>query len=105
MLVKAMSGRESYKYTARKAGFPNHIMLPKGKPEGMTFKLFAHITPYVESETLNVELPVLGLRHIPAKPYGYPLDRPIHSYISLPNMFWKDVVIYHKKLEDLIVTD
>lgn len=101
MILKAMEGSETYKYPSQMSGFPDRMMLPIGKPEGMVFKLFVHIGPYDEPKVMTVDMPVLGIRHFEEKPLGFPLDRPMFHYDkTVPNMYWKDVTIFHKDAEE-----
>ena len=100
-----MEGGEAYKYSTRMSGVPDRMMLPKGKPEGMVFKLFVYMSPYDESKVKMLEFPVFGMHPIETKPIGFPLDRPmLHYDKTIPNMYWKDVTIFHKNAEDLNVT-
>lgn len=90
---------EAYKYSSQMYGFPDRMMLPKGKPEGMIFKLFVYISPYNEYISADVDIPVYGKKHFEFKPMGFPMDRPMYYYDkTMPNMYWKDVPIFHKKV-------
>ncbi|XP_033212250.1 uncharacterized protein LOC117169851 [Belonocnema kinseyi] len=105
MILKSMEGSETYKYSSQLHGFPDRMMLPRGKPEGMVFKLFFYISPYDEAKSIKVDLPVFGTKLVEVKPFGFPLDRPMYYYDkTVPNMYWKDVTIFHKNAEDLNVT-
>lgn len=105
MITKALEGGDTYKYSTQMYGIPDRMMLPKGKPEGMAFKLFVYVSPYVESETLTMDFPIFGTQQVEKKPIGFPLDRPMYHYDkTVPNMYWKDVTIFHKHEEDLNVT-
>ncbi|XP_055634348.1 hexamerin-1.1-like [Toxorhynchites rutilus septentrionalis] len=88
-------------------GFPSRLMLPKGKKGGMLFQFFFVISPYHGSEvaqysgydTCGVGS---GARYLDKLPFGYPLDRKIdETYFYVPNMFFEDVVIFHKKEVDI----
>ena len=104
MILKAQEGGETYKYSSQMYGFPDRMMLPKGKPEGMIFKLFVYISPYDETTSMTVEVPVYGAKLIEFKPMGFPLDRPMYFDKTGSNMHWKDIVIFHKKIEDVNTT-
>jgi hypothetical protein len=68
-------------------GWPQHMLLPRGRPEGMTFDLFVMITnfaedtvnqPYNEQEACSDAAMFCGLRdqlYPDRKPMGYPFDR------------------------------
>ncbi|XP_066598558.1 arylphorin subunit alpha-like [Prorops nasuta] len=97
-LIKAVSGSEPFTYYDKMYGFPQRLYLPKGKPEGMRFKLFFYVTPLDESKLVTYELPIFGKYFYDGKPFGYPFDRPIYPWkFFVPNMFFKDVYIYHNK--------
>ena len=105
MIVKALEGGETYKYSSQTYGFPERMMLPIGKPEGMKFKLFVYIGPYEDAKSVKFDFPVFGTKLIEVKPMGFPLDRPMYYYDrTVSNMYLKDVTIYHKNAEDLNVT-
>lgn len=100
-LEKALSGSEPFVYTEKLFDFPERLTLPKGKPEGMRFKMFFYLSPIDESKMTTVELPVLGKMMIDGKPLGFPLDRPMWPWKFLtPNMLFKDVYIYHTMEKD-----
>ncbi|XP_058447738.1 hexamerin-1.1-like [Malaya genurostris] len=91
-------------------GFPSRLMLPKGTKGGMTFQLFFIISPYYEPTVRQYTGfdPVVscgvgsGARYFDKLPFGYPLDRKIdETYFHVPNTFFEDVVIFHKKEGDI----
>lgn len=95
-LDKAISGSEPFTYYEKLFGFPERLILPKGKPEGMRFKMFFYLSPFDETKSTNVELPVFGKFMLDGKPPGFPLDRPMYPWkFFTSNMFFKDVYIYH----------
>lgn len=95
-LEKAVGGSEPFTYYEKLFGFPERLTLPKGKPEGMRFKMFFYLSTYDETKITNVELPIFGKMMFDGKPLGFPLDRPMYPYkFFTPNMFFKDVYIYH----------
>jgi len=66
--------------------FPNRLILPKGQTGGQTYRLFVHVAPYYGEDLWK------------SVSYGYPLDRKINvAYWYTPNMYYTDVLIYHKK--------
>lgn len=95
-LEKALGGSEPFTYYEKLFGFPERLTLPKGKPEGMRFKMFFYLSPIDETKITTVELPVFGKKIMDGKPLGFPLDRPMWPWKFLtPNMLFKDVKIYH----------
>jgi hypothetical protein len=85
-------------------GFPSRLLLPRGWVKGMPMKMFFMITPLHVNEPVHSTYDssylcgiASGTRHLDNLPFSYPFDRPIESFIefSVPNMFWKDVKIYH----------
>ncbi|XP_073826201.1 arylphorin subunit C223-like [Musca autumnalis] len=84
--------------------FPNRLILPRGWQEGMPMQFLFYIYPAThEAYTFDYKNAcgiASGIRHIDNKPYGYPLDRKIDEFeffeAFVPNMFLKDVKIYHE---------
>ncbi len=100
-LNKAISGSEPFTYSERMFGFPERLTLPRGKPEGMRFKMFFFLSPLEEGSTNTYQLPLYGkVAYESGKPFGFPLDRPIWSWnFTIPNMYFKDVYIYNRQYE------
>lgn len=95
-LEKAVGGSEPFTYYEKLFGFPERLYLPKGKPEGMRYKMFFYLSPLDETKITNVELPIFGKYMTDGKPCGFPLDRPMHPWkFFTPNMYYTDVFIYH----------
>jgi hypothetical protein len=91
---KAIEGNEPFTYTDRIWSFPFNMVLPKGTPEGMRFKMFFYIGPYEEPKMFD--LPIFGNYKYYGKSLGFPLDRPMNPYFfQLDNLYFKDVFIYH----------
>jgi len=84
-------------------GFPDRLILPHGWVKGMPMQMFFMVTPFVadweQFSTYDYTYSCgigSGVRHIDSMPFGYPFDRMIDEYSFLvPNMFFKDVKIYH----------
>ncbi|EDS29983.1 arylphorin subunit alpha [Culex quinquefasciatus] len=96
--------------TEAHCGFPNRLMLPKGKKGGMPFQFFFMVSPYTAPEVQQYTGfdPVLscgvgsGARYFDKLPFGYPFDRKIdETYFYVPNMFFEDAIIFHKKEGDI----
>jgi hypothetical protein len=103
-LLKAIDGSEELKLQKRIFAFPERLLLPKGKPEGMPFQLFVFVSP-VQGEPMTYTSRVFGEALMDNRPFGYPLDRPIREFdFHGPNFFFKDVFIYHQLERDPNVT-
>jgi len=105
---------DKFKYTYRGlfggghcgCGWPHHLLLPRGSPQGMRFQFFVILTDwdrdYVPSETIVSSLcGVVGDKYPDWQPMGYPFDRPFHQNVAnldqlaghLPNAHASDVSI------------
>ncbi|NP_001153417.1 hexamerin 83 precursor [Nasonia vitripennis] len=99
-VLNAIEGHAPFQYDNRMFGFPNHMMLPKGKVDGMRFKLFFYLGPY--QEVKSFELPIFGNFKYYGKSFGFPLDRPMFPwFFKLDNCYFKDIFIYHMKDYDV----
>ncbi|XP_018397198.1 PREDICTED: hexamerin-like [Cyphomyrmex costatus] len=104
-VVKAIEGGETFTYPGQIYGFPDRLILPKGKKEGMLFKLFVCVSHFDETKATKVDSLIWGPRIMDLRPLGYPLDRPIHTFnFSVPNFHMRDVLIFHKQAEELNLT-
>ncbi|PSN36666.1 Allergen Cr-PI [Blattella germanica] len=109
---EAYEGKATYNYDKQNkfCGLPEHLLIPKGKKGGQAFTVYVIVTPYdkaVEKEEHHFKAySYCGVgphdSFSDEKPLGFPFDRPIHSYdFVTPNMFMKDVFIFHKKYEEV----
>ncbi|KAL6267211.1 hypothetical protein P5V15_000288 [Pogonomyrmex californicus] len=104
-VVKAIEGGETFTYPGQLYGFPDRLILPRGKKEGMPFQLFVCVSHFDETKAVKVDSPVWGSSLMDPRPMGYPLDRPVHSLnFIVPNFYMKDVLIFHKQAEQLNLT-
>ncbi|XP_043649418.1 fat-body protein 1 isoform X2 [Drosophila teissieri] len=80
--------------------FPQHLLLPRGRPEGLPMQLLVVVSPLAELPEqdivpdITIGIGAASLRD--ARPLGYPLDRVIHNeqeLLQLTNVLLKDVVI------------
>lgn len=96
-VVKALESDAEFKYQKRIYGFPNRLILPKGKPEGMPMQLFVYVAPVLGEPSL-VSSPIFGDNYVDNRPMGFPLNRPVvaHDFVA-PNMLFKEVHIYHNE--------
>jgi len=96
----------------RYCGYPERLLLPKGKKGGQAYTFFVILTPYIKQSEHDFEpynyksFSYCGVGHNNKypddKPLGYPFDRPIYgSEFYTPNMYFKDVIIFHKKQEEV----
>lgn len=103
-VLKGLDGSESLSYMERIYGFPERLLLPKGKKEGMHFQMFAYVNP-LEDEPVPYMSRIFGGYKFDKKPFGFPLDRPVLNFhYDGPNMVLKDIVIYHKDEMELNVS-
>lgn len=114
MVMKSLTTKD-YKFpldmSETHCGFPNRLMLPKGKLGGMPFTFFYMITKYVPATTVQftgfdetISCGVgSGARYIDDLPFGYPFDRKIETIgmFKTRNMFFYDTIIYHKDVMDI----
>ncbi|SPP76098.1 fat-body protein 1 [Drosophila guanche] len=80
--------------------FPQRLLLPRGRPEGLPMQLLVIVSPVLEQQQRSI-IPSVSLGIGSAslqdiRPLGYPLDRPItneQELLQLPNVQLQDVVI------------
>ncbi|KAJ9574115.1 hypothetical protein L9F63_008529 [Diploptera punctata] len=107
---RAMRGEVEFTYDShyRHCGLPHRLLLPKGKPEGMDFKLYVVITDF-DKDVVSSDVTVDELNHISSlgycgvldgkipdgRPMGFPFDRriPNEEQFFTPNMKVLDLVI------------
>nr|CAD7407112.1 unnamed protein product [Timema cristinae] len=103
--LTATSGHDD----VRHCGYPDRLLLPKGKKGGLPFTLYAILTDY-NKEKVN-DLPydyeyggsisycgTINHKYPDSKPMGFPFDRVINQdKFYYPNMFYKDVTITFKE--------
>jgi len=85
-------------------GFPDRLLLPKGKVGGLQMRLFFVITPFTgtyDKVTEKVRCGKHDTKTMDDLPYGYPFDRKIkhETAFHVENMFMKDVIIFHRNDE------
>jgi len=104
-VVKAIEGGEVFTYPGQLYGYPDRLTLPKGWKEGMPLKVFVSVSSFDETKAVEIDSPVWGPSVMDARPLGYPLDRPIRTHnFTVPNFYTKDVLVYHKQMEELNMT-
>lgn len=87
-------------------GFPQRLMLPKGRRTGFAVQLFVIITEYRSPSTWVIQKDWFSSsncrRDIDARPLGFPLDREIDETIwNSPNMKYIETAVYHKSEMDI----
>ncbi|KAH8332964.1 hypothetical protein KR074_002277 [Drosophila pseudoananassae] len=80
--------------------FPQHLLLPRGRPEGLPMQILVVVSPVIEMEEREIEPEIsIGIGQASLqdiRPLGYPLDRRIlneQELLQLPNIQLQDVVI------------
>lgn len=102
-ILNSLDGSDTMRVSERPYGFPERLTLPKGKRLGMQYRLFVVVSPVEPIRSKVIDYPVWGRFFHDGRPLGFPLDRPFDSKHLAPNMYVKDVVIFHKKMEELNV--
>ncbi|EFA09253.1 hexamerin 5 precursor [Tribolium castaneum] len=109
-ILGALDNTESLQLDSSEAfyGFPNRLLLPKGKREGQVFQFYVIINPYQAPGRQEVQQDYYfhrvgtGMNYIDNYAFGFPFDRTIVSYdFKVPNSKFQDVTIYHKSSDDL----
>ncbi|XP_015605372.1 hemocyanin A chain [Cephus cinctus] len=108
----ALQGIKSFEVDKdhRHCGYPDRLLLPKGKPEGMPFTLYVILTDFENEKVNNVDVSynyggsisycgaIHGHKYPDSRPMGFPFDRKIEDLDNflIPNMITKDVTITFK---------
>ncbi|KAJ8923020.1 hypothetical protein NQ315_001568 [Exocentrus adspersus] len=111
-VLGALTDEEELQLDASEAfyGFPNRLLLPKGKRDGQVFQIYVIINEYkmpsIQQGKQHVDFYYhkvgTGFNFVDNYAFGYPFDRIIDEYnFYVPNSAFKDVVIYHKTLEEV----
>lgn len=109
-ILGAIENTESLQLDSSEAfyGFPNRLLLPKGKREGQVFQIYIIINPYVAPERQEIQQEFYflkvgtGMNYIDNWAFGFPFDRKIvSSDFKVSNSKFQDVTIFHKSLDDL----
>lgn len=96
--------------TEAHCGFPNRLMLPKGKKGGMQVQFFFMLMPYNQPKLelfsgydSAVSCGVgSGARYVDTLPFGFPFNRPIDETIwYTPNMYYYDANIFLKRESEI----
>lgn len=103
-LVVSEDGSESFKYSSQPYGFPERLLLPKGKKEGMPYNLLVVVSPFDDLNVVQIDSPVLGRNIYDGRSMGYPLDKPVDPlFLVLSNVQMKEVLVHHREMEELNV--
>lgn len=104
-LLLAMENKEPLTYSEHVYGFPERLLLPKGRKEGLPLQVFVHVMPCTAEDVSVTESPLWGKSIVDGHPKGFPLDRPIKAKnLIMPNMLFKDVTVFHKTIEEINAT-
>ncbi|XP_075149873.1 arylphorin subunit C223-like [Haematobia irritans] len=105
-VMLAYEGKYDYPLTYDESfcAYPNRLLLPRGWKKGMPMQFFFFVYPFNATYEPSHEFDFTyhcgsqrGMHHIDDMPFGYPFDRKIDEFeFFVPNMFFKDVMIYHK---------
>jgi hypothetical protein len=93
-------------------GYPERLLLPRGKKGGQVFTFYVIVTPYVKQSEYDFQaynykaFSYCGVginnKYPDDKPLGFPFDRPIYGGdFYTPNSYFKDVIVFHKKEEEV----
>ncbi|XP_015512622.2 arylphorin subunit alpha [Neodiprion lecontei] len=92
-------------YSEHVYGFPDRLLLPKGKKEGLRLQVFVHVVPCSKDHIQEIDSPIWGKAYTDGHPMGFPLDRPIQANnFTLPNMRFEEVVIFHREAAEINAT-
>ncbi|XP_018563800.1 hexamerin [Anoplophora glabripennis] len=111
-VLGALTDGEEVQLDASEAfyGFPNRLLLPKGKPNGQVFQMYVIVNPYKAPSFQQKKQETdyyfhrigTGNNYVDNYAFGYPFDRLIDEYnFYVPNSAFRDVVIYHKSLDEV----
>lgn len=93
-------------FSENTCGFPQRLLLPKGKKGGMAVQLFVIVSEYRSPSTWVIQKDWFSSsdcrRDFDARALGYPLDRYIDETIwYTPNMKYIETAVYHKSELDI----
>nr|CAD7592475.1 unnamed protein product [Timema genevievae] len=98
---------------ARYHGFPQRLLIPKGRKHGFPVEFVVVVLPYNQADKDDVwkynlgSVTLLGTpantKYPDSRPIDFPLDRPYRSVYDAftPNTFVKTVSIFHKNLDEI----
>lgn len=104
-LVNSINDGTTFKYSEQPYGFPERLLLPRGKKGGMPYNLFVIISP-VNQPAVQVDSPIWGHMIDDGRSMGFPLDRPVTSLLfNVPNMHLMEVLVHHGTEQELNTVD
>ncbi|XP_034655981.1 fat-body protein 1 isoform X3 [Drosophila subobscura] len=100
MQLRGQQELDTQELVGENGRFPQRLLLPRGRPEGLPMQLLVIVSPVLEQQQWSI-IPSVSLGIGSAslqdiRPLGYPLDRPItneQELLQLPNVQLQDVVI------------
>lgn len=112
MVMLAIDGDDKLpvNFSQPMCGFPQRLMLPKGKKTGFPVQLFVIVSEYLSPSTWVIQKDWFSSsncrRDIDARSLGFPLDREIDETIwYTTNMKYIETSIYHKSEMDINTAD
>ncbi|OXU28339.1 hypothetical protein TSAR_003721 [Trichomalopsis sarcophagae] len=98
-LIKASLANENSGLLVRQRpyGWPRRLIIPRGKPDGLTLRLFVIVNKFDEDKAVHTDSLIAGKGLLDSRSLGFPFDRSIdHLKFEGTNFAFKDIVVYHK---------
>ena len=114
-IIEAYEGKSPYQNDNVHSyfGLPEHLLIPKGKKGGQAYVFHVIVTPYEQpAQHSDLHFRAFSLSGVGPnnhydddKPLEFPFDRSLHSWkFVTPNIYFKDVFIFHKKCDEVVKT-
>ncbi|XP_068993710.1 arylphorin subunit alpha-like [Neodiprion pinetum] len=101
-IEKCIAGEDVYELPKYPYLYPERMLIPKGRPEGVPFQFFVYVSPYDEKKMFHYRSAQFGERKMWNDPFGFPLERPSDFNIAeLPNAYLKEFKIYHEERSEI----
>lgn len=97
--IKASLANENdgFEVRERPYGWPRRLVIPRGKPDGLTLRLFVIVNKFDHEKAVKVDSLIAGKGLLDGRSMGFPFDRPVKSSKFEGNNFaFEDIVVYHK---------
>ncbi|EDW72701.1 uncharacterized protein Dwil_GK17147 [Drosophila willistoni] len=105
VMLQLRGQQDNFELIGENGRFPQRLLLPRGRPEGLPMQLLVIVSPLqLDERRVERRIPgvVMGIGSSSIqdiRPLGYPLDRRIENeeqLIQLPNLSVQDVLIYQE---------
>ncbi|XP_068148938.1 fat-body protein 1 [Drosophila tropicalis] len=105
VMLQLRGQQDNFELIGENGRFPQRLLLPRGRPEGLPMQLLVIVSPLqLDERRVERRIPgvVMGIGSSSIqdiRPLGYPLDRRIDNeeqLIQLPNLSVQDVLIYQE---------